>query len=125
MTPNAQPSAAERYWDACNGGELLYERCLECGCVNTYPRGFCAKCGSENTAWERSALLGTVYSAATVLLAPSPELRDIAPYGLFLANIDEGFRIMAHGESGLTVGTKIRVEFRNLGDKALPYLRAL
>jgi hypothetical protein len=52
-------------------------------------------------------------------------LQDIAPYGLYLANLEEGFRIMAHGESGLTVGTKIRVEFRNLGDKALPYLRAL
>jgi uncharacterized OB-fold protein len=123
MTDLDKQSVAEIFWDGCRVGELRYERCSRCAIAQTYPRGFCTSCGSRETIWERSDRCGVVYSATRVLRASDPAFQTIAPYALFLVSIDEGFRIMAHGDADLGVGARVHVDFHDVAGRTLPYLR--
>jgi len=45
------------------------------------------------------------------------------PYDILPVNLDEGFRMMAHGAPGLAISERVRASFRAHGERALPYFR--
>ena len=110
---------AEHFWQGCAEGQLRYQRCSACGAAQFYPRPFCLRCGSA-PSWAVSGGLGTVYAATRVSRAPAPDFAALAPYDILLVDLDEGFRMMAHGASGLAIGERVRVGFRRHGDRAVP-----
>jgi hypothetical protein len=55
--------------------------------------------------------------------APAPDFAALIPYDILLVDLDEGFRMMAHGGPGLAIGTRVRVSFRSHGERALPYFK--
>lgn len=110
---------ATHFWQGCAAGELRYQRCPACGAAQFHPRPFCAKCGAA-PQWAVSAGLGTVYAVTRVSRAPTPDFAALAPYDILLVDVDEGFRLMAHGAPGLAIGDRVRVGFRRQGDRALP-----
>jgi len=112
-------ASAAYFWAGCAAGELRYQRCSGCGRVQFHPRPFCAGCGGE-PRWEVSAGRGTVYSLTTVARAPTPEFAALAPYDIALVDLDEGFRMMAHAEPGLAIGSRVRIGFHRLGERMLP-----
>ncbi len=114
---------AKHFWEGCAEGEIRYQHCPACERAQFYPRPFCARCGHEASAWRASAGLGTVYSLTRIVRAPTPEYREIAPYAILLVDLDEGVRIMAHGEDGLAIGDRVEAEFRVMGALSLPYFR--
>ena len=99
---------------------ILYEHCNSCGKTTYFRRGFCPRCGATPVAVRTSAGNGTVYAATTVVRAPSPEWKAIAPYALVLVNLDEGIRIMAHGTPGLAIGEPVRIGWLRIGEKLIP-----
>ena len=54
----------------------------------------------------------TVASATEVTRAPSKDLQAYAPYTLLLVDLDEGCRVMAHGDPGLTIGARVKAGFK-------------
>jgi uncharacterized protein len=109
-------------WTA--GGEaILFRRCARCGAVWYFAREFCPRCGGGEVHAEPSAGLGTVWSVTEVARAPSPELRPFAPYAILLVDMDEGFRMMAHGEPGLAIGERVVAEFVRFADHLVPRFR--
>ena len=40
-------NTAKEFWDACERGELTFQRCDACLHIQNYPRPFCAQCGSD------------------------------------------------------------------------------
>ena len=115
---------AEHLWEGCAAGELRYQRCGACGHAQLHARPFCVRCGGM-PAWAVSRGLGTVYALTRVERAPTPEFAALVPYDILLVDLDEGFRMMAHGEAGLTIGDRVRAEFRQQGGRALPCFRRL
>lgn len=115
---------AERFWQGCAAGELRYQRCPGCGAAQFYPRPFCARCGAT-PAWAVSQGLGVVYAVTRVARAPTPDFAALAPYDILLVDIDEGFRMMAHGAAGLTIGERVRIGFERRGGRALPRFERL
>jgi uncharacterized OB-fold protein len=113
---------AQIFWQRCAAGTLGYQRCAACGCAQFYPRPFCARCGGA-AAWVDSKGCGTVYAVTRVERAPSPDFAALVPYDILLVDLDEGFRMMAHGAPGLAIGDRVRVSFRSHGERALPYFR--
>ena len=73
--------------------------------------------------WAVSAGRGVVYARTVVHRAPTAEFRPLVPYVLLLVAMDEGFRLMAHGEAGLAIGTRVEVGFREHAGRALPYAK--
>ena len=110
---------ARHFWQGCAQGELRYQRCARCGAAQFHARPFCARCGAA-PGWAVSAGLGTVDAATRVTRAPTAEFAAIAPYDLLLVDLDEGFRMMAHGAPGLAIGQRVRLGFRRHGERVLP-----
>jgi uncharacterized OB-fold protein len=110
---------ADLFWQGCAAGELRYQRCDACGAAQFRARPFCARCGGL-PRWAVSRGLGTVYAATQVTRAPTPDFAALVPYDILLVDLDEGFRMMAHGAPGLRIGERVRVAFRRGRERALP-----
>src|SRR6516165_5807868 len=112
---------AQFFWHGCADGELRYQRCDVCGRAQFYPRPFCAACGGV-PSWAVSEGRGTVYATTRVSRAPTADFAPLVPYDILLVDLDEGFRIMAHGAPGLVIGDRVRLGFRRHGERTLPFL---
>ncbi|HYM01524.1 MAG TPA: OB-fold domain-containing protein [Stellaceae bacterium] len=115
---------AEAFWAGCAAGELRYQRCGACGSAQFYPRPFCRRCGGT-PAWVVSGGRGTVYAVTRVTRAPTADFAALAPYDILLVDLDEGFRMMAHGAPGLAIGDRVSLGFRSHGARALPRFERL
>ena len=119
----AAPGAAARApadWTA-GGAGIVYQKCGSCAHTWYFRRAFCPACGAADPQELSSAGLGIVHAATLVHRAPTDEFRALAPYRIVLADIDEGFRMMGHGDPALAIGDRVRCGFRPLGDRLLPY----
>jgi uncharacterized protein len=105
------------FWQGCNEGRLLYQRCAACGQVQFYPRIVCANCQSSDLATEESSLRGTVHSFTIVHRPANRSFDQDAPFVLALVDLDEGFRIMTNvvGEDRLaaSIGTPVCITFES------------
>ena len=61
-----------------------------------------------------------MYGITRVTRAPTPEFAALVPYDIVLVTMDEGFRIMAHGRGPLACDDRVRIEFTDVGGRALP-----
>ena len=68
-----------------------------------------------------AAGIGRVYAMSLVHRAPSEELRTYAPYLVLLVDMEEGFRLMAHGDPSLAIGECVRARYVDFGGKLIPY----
>ena len=111
---------AAHFWSGCAAGELRYQRCSACAALQSYPRTFCLRCGAADLEWRAAQGTGTVYALTRVERASSDEFRALAPYVILLVDLDEGYRMLAHGASGLAIGERVRVRFFEHGGRHLP-----
>jgi len=107
--------------DWTQGGEgIAYQACPRCGAVWYFARSFCPGCGAApETRAARGE--GRVQAATLVTRAPSPELRALAPYAILLVEMEEGFRMMAHGERDLRIGDRVRARFPRFAGRVVPH----
>ena len=80
---------------------LHFQRCATCASAVHPPRPLCPVCGGRELGWERSAGLGTVYSASDV------HTRE-ETYNVSLVDLDEGLRVMSTVAVGVAIGTRVR-----------------
>jgi uncharacterized OB-fold protein len=119
MSTDAATCSAPLDWS--DGQEvILYEHCGACGKASYFRRGFCPRCGATPVAVRKSAGNGTVYASTTVVRAPSPEWKGIAPYAIVLVNLEEGIRILSHGTPGLAIGDQVRIGWLHIGERLIP-----
>jgi len=97
-------------------GELLLQKCNDCGKLNMYPRHACPHCQSLSLGWQQSTGHGVLHSF-TVLRVGAPEGFDKElPYALGVVKLDEGVQLLGRlvAESGdwQSYQCDDRVEFR-------------
>ncbi|UCH49278.1 MAG: OB-fold domain-containing protein [Betaproteobacteria bacterium] len=100
---------------------IIYQRCEQCGHSWYFWRSFCPGCGVSEPECLEASGRGQVYAASMVHRAPSQELRTHVPYLIVIIDADEGFRLMAHGESTLTIGDRVQARFVEFGSRLIPY----
>jgi uncharacterized OB-fold protein len=112
--------------DWTQGGEQIrYQRCRRCSSVWYFRRTFCPHCGESGPLDQRAAGSGTVYAVTLVSRAPSEELRAHTPYLIALVDMDEGFRMMAHGAKVLAIGNRVQARFVTLGGRVVPFFEVI
>ncbi len=75
-------------------GELLLQKCNDCGKLNMYPRHACPHCQSQSLGWQKSAGKGVLHSF-TVLLAGAPEgFSQDLPYAVGVVKLEEGVQML-------------------------------
>jgi len=104
----------------CGTAGVIYQRCKACVGLWYFRRSFCPKCGSREVETLQASGLGVVHAVTEVMRAPSEALRPFAPYAIALIDTDEGFRMMAHLETGVRIGERVQVGFHAFGDATVP-----
>ena len=99
--------------------QILFQSCGACRHTWYFRRSFCPSCGAVGTELKAAKGKGAVYAATIVLRAASPETKSYAPYSILLVDMDEGFRMMAHGDSGLVIGDKVAAHFKPFANGVL------
>ncbi len=103
---------------------LRYQQCEACEAIWYFNRDFCPQCGSRQVRACMASGRGMVHAVSVVRRAPSRDLQDQVPYTLVLVDAQEGFRLMAHGDAGLTIGDAVQVEFRRFAGSLIPHFRS-
>lgn len=106
------PRGEERlFYDRLLEHELVHQRCDACAAVVFPLRTVCPSCSSEELTLQRSAGRGVVHSFTVQHRAAHPSFP--APSTLALADMDEGFRLLASvpDPDGLAVGTPVQAVF--------------
>ncbi len=117
---------SQPYWDGCNRGELLFQRCAACAGITHTPAMVCAHCASRALQWERSTGRGTIYSWSTVWRPQTPEF--VVPYAPIIVDVEEGWQMLSNligcEHDAVAVDLPVRVEFCRVSDDMnLPYFR--
>lgn len=109
------------FWEACNKGKLLYQRCKKCEAVQPFPRAVCVECSASryDLAWHESSKHGTLATYSLVHRGPNKAWLEDQPYLLALVDMEEGFRLMVNlldcEEAELAVGMEIIIDFVERG----------
>lgn len=99
---------------------IVYQCCESCEQVWYFRRDFCPNCGSIDPKLCQASGTGRVYAQSLVHRAPSEALRALAPYLIVMIDMDEGFRLMAHGEQSLEIGDRVSARFVDFDGHLVP-----
>lgn len=119
-TPETQP-----FWDGCARGELVIQRCRDCGKPYFYPRPVCPSCGSTDVEWFRASGRATLYSYV-LNHRPGRGFEAEAPYAIAVVELAEGPRMMTNivgvpnTPEDLVLDMELQVTFEQRGDVAIP-----
>lgn len=116
--PLPTPSViSQPFWDGCARGQLLYQRCIDCGRAIFNPAPICRFCTSPNLAWQESEGVGEIYSW-TVAWRPQHPAFEV-PYAAAIIDLDEGYQMLANvarcEAEDLRVGLRVSVFFQEIG----------
>lgn len=114
------------FWEGCEAGKLLIQRCSDCQTLRHPPAPVCIKCHSF--AWDSIEAAGTgqLYSFVVMHYPEVPPFDYPNPIGLI--ELDEGVRLIAGlidaDPASLQVGQRVQVEFHRFDDQqTLPQFR--
>ena len=98
------------FWAGLDRGEILVQRCVDCGVIRHPPAPMCSKCNS--LAWKPTALSGEgrIFSW---IVSKHPSHPDEAGRTVVLVAMDEGVRMVGNlvGSGGAGIGAPVRAVF--------------
>jgi uncharacterized protein len=104
---------------------LVYQSCASCDRSWYFRRDFCPHCGHGSPRDRQASGLGTVHAITTVHRAPTKEMKPYAPYQILLVDLDEGVRVMAHGDADIAIDDRVQAGFVALAGRLLPRFQKL
>ena len=115
------------FWEGCQRGELLFQKCGSCGHAQYPPLPLCGKCQSENLAWTPSSGRGSLYTHSVVTRPLDASFE--APYIVIIIAMDEGWYMLSNlvgvEPGAMEIGMGVEVFFDKTRDGAvLPKFRA-
>jgi uncharacterized OB-fold protein len=125
--PRATPSSVTQpFWEGCKRGELLFQRCGECGKPNFTPVERCRGCLGAGLEWQKSAGTARLISWTVVWRPAAPSFS--VPYVPAVVELAEGYQMMTNivgcEPDALRGGMALRVSFHAVDDTlTLPYFR--
>jgi uncharacterized OB-fold protein len=82
------------YWEGAGRGELVLQRCGDCGTTQHRPRGLCVSCLSDAIEHFVASGRGTVYTYTITNQNQAPGFREAVPYVLAYVELEEGVRLL-------------------------------
>jgi uncharacterized OB-fold protein/acyl dehydratase len=116
------------WWEACDQGKLLIQRCGDCGTLRHPPRPMCGKC--QSTHWDsiEASGRGSVFSFTVIHHPPIPGYEFPIPVALI--DLEEGTRICANvagcRPEDIHIGMKVECLFEDVDESMkLPFFYAV
>jgi len=134
LLPDLDDETARPFWDACERGELVVQRCDDCGLLTHPPRPMCPRCRSLRRGWAVMSGRATVWSFVVPHPPLLPAYTDLAPYLVVVVALDEdptlrmvgnlvageGAAINSIDPATVRIGEPVRVTFERIDDVTLP-----
>lgn len=103
------------FWDACNRGQFLIQRCRDCGKVQYHYRAFCCHCWSDEVEDLPIAGNGTVWTYSVVKVNRSPQFASWGVYATGVIEVEGGIkiisRIAASDPDKVHIGAEVKLAF--------------
>jgi uncharacterized OB-fold protein len=78
------------YWESAFRGEVMLQRCLDCGRIWHPPAPTCPSNPGHHIEWFRATGRGSLYSYTQVVHAAHPAVASALPYVVALVELEEG-----------------------------------
>ena len=127
LQPTPTPESAA-YWEACNEGRLVIQRCGACGHHQFYPRLLCTRCMSGDLGWHEASGQGRVKSFTIIRRPVTEAYADDVPYVVALIELAEGPTMMSNvvgcDPESVAIGMEVAVDFERRTEAiAVPVFR--
>jgi uncharacterized OB-fold protein/acyl dehydratase len=114
------------WWEAVDRGELLIQKCSDCGRLRHPPRPMCPSCQSTDWKGVASKGRGTVYSYVVLRHPPIPGYDYPLPVAVI--DLEEGTRIVSNvvgcKPEDVYIGMKVQLSIENVDEELkLPLFR--
>jgi uncharacterized OB-fold protein len=111
------------FWEGAKRGELLAQRCADCGHLRHPPRPMCPVCHSVHREEARLSGRGEVYS--WIIPRHPPALGFAQPPVVAVIQLEEGLRLVSNvvgvAEGQVALGMQVEVRFEpTVGGYAVP-----
>ena len=80
---------AEPFWQGCNEGRLLMQRCDNCARYRWHPAPFCGLCGSGKFEWQALSGRAKIHTWTVVTHPVHPAAVDKVPYVVVIVELEE------------------------------------
>ncbi|MDD2741635.1 MAG: OB-fold domain-containing protein [Rhodocyclaceae bacterium] len=75
-------------------GELLVQKCNDCGGLNMYPRHACPHCQSSSLGWQKASGRGVLHSFTVLRMGAPIGFEADLPYALGVVKLEEGVQLL-------------------------------
>ena len=107
------------YWEAARRGQLVLQRCGQCGKVRHYPRLLCDSCHSREVEWMPATGHGRIHSWTVCHHVFHPGFAADVPYVLVTVDLDEGVRALGRWTgASQAIGAQVQGRFEVSGERA-------
>jgi uncharacterized OB-fold protein len=112
------------FWDGVKAGQLLFQKCQDCGTFRHPPGPMCPHCQSLNWAPHEARGRGTV---CAWIISKHPTQPDENPRMVALIELEERIRMVSNlngiGNADMRVGVPVEVFFTEVNGVVLPQFR--
>lgn len=125
--PDLNDPVTGPYWEAAQRGELVVQRCAQCGTPRWYPSPVCRQCWSFDYDWHQVPPTGTLYTWVRVHQPFAKGFEPELPYVVAIVEVEGGVRIVAQarypGDRDPVLGEKVSIYFDAVAeDVLLPFV---
>lgn len=113
-----QPNASwesRGYWEGAGRGEIVLQRCRDCGVVQHRPRGLCVTCLSDDIEHFVASGRGTVYTCTVTYQNQAKGFAEACPYVMAYVELEEGPRLLTNivgcDPETVTIGMAVKPDF--------------
>ena len=115
------------FWEGCERGELVLQRCGRCSVIQHRPRALCASCLSSEILHFVASGRGTIYTYTITHQNQAPGFREAVPYVLAYVELDEGPRLLTNivecALEQVRIGLPVQVDFADEDGFSVPRFR--
>ena len=134
VLPDLEDPDSSAFWEGTARGELLVQKCGQCGRMRIPPRPMCQDCRSITSEWVPLSGKGRVWSYVVPHPPLLPAYTDLAPFNVITVELDEDPTLRLIGNlvasadgaineidpSSIEIGEPVRVVFAKVDDVYLP-----
>ena len=120
LPPPERTELTAPYWEALEAGELVFQRCSECGNAWLPARTECPRCLAPAWSWEKASGDGRLVSWVVYHRSYHPAFADRLPYNVAIVELEEGPRLISNitgvqGGEGLEADMRLHLNVERQG----------
>ena len=102
VLPDLDDQDSKPFWEGTARGELLVQRCGQCGRMRIPPRPMCQDCRSLKNEWVPLSGKGRIWSFVVPHPPLLPAFMEVAPYNVVVVELDEDspVRVVGNARAG-------------------------